>query len=67
MFLSGVGNSILFLPIIEALKNNLKNVEIDIVVGNKAVHDIFQTFANINSIYIYSHAYPKKSNLLSNF
>ena len=65
MFLSGVGNSILFLPIIEALKNNLKNVEIDIVVGNKAVHDIFQTFANINSIYIYSHAYPKKSNLLS--
>ena len=65
IFLSGVGNSIIFLPIIEALKNNLKDVEIDIIVGNKAVHDIFQTFANINSIYIYSHAYPKRSNLLS--
>ena len=65
MFLSGVGNSIIFLPIIEALNNNLKNAKIDIVVGNKAVHDIFQTFSDINSIYIYTHAYPKKSNLLS--
>ena len=65
MFLSGVGNSIIFLPIIEALKNNLKDAKIDIVVGNKAVYDIFQTFTDINSIYTYTHAYPKKSNVFS--
>ena len=57
MFLSGVGNSILFLPIIEALKNNLKNVEIDIVVGNKAVHDIFQILIR----FIFTHMHTPKN------
>lgn len=53
--LSNIGDVMLTLPVIGALRGNFKNASIDIVVGPRA-KEIFETDPRIEKIYVYDKA-----------
>lgn len=58
--LSNIGDVVLTLPVIGALRHNFRDAEVDVVVGPRA-KEIFEADPRINSMYIYD----KRSSLVS--